>query len=54
MASTSRSGEVVSASKRTVAAPVIRFTLALLTPGAFSSARCTRPLHAAQVMPETG
>jgi hypothetical protein len=29
-------------------------TLAALTPGTLSSARCTRALQAAQVMPDTG
>jgi hypothetical protein len=37
-----------------VAEPVIRLTLAELTPGAFSRVRCTLALQAAQVMPETG
>ena len=38
----------------TVAEPVIRLTFAPLTPGVRSSVRCTRALHAAQVMPCTG
>src|SRR4029453_9437480 len=32
----------------------MRFTAALVTPGAFESARCTVAWHAAQVMPSTG
>ncbi len=41
-------------SYETVAEPVIRFTLADLTPGVRSSARWMRALHAAQVIPWTG
>jgi hypothetical protein len=32
----------------------MRLTLADATPGVFSSARCTRPLQAAHVIPVTG
>jgi hypothetical protein len=45
---------VISGSYATVAAPVMRFTLAEATPSVRSSVRCTRPLHAAHVMPITG
>ena len=47
MALTRRSGLVEVGSKSTVAEPVIRLTLAALTPAVFSSVRCTRALHAA-------
>jgi hypothetical protein len=45
---------VASGSKSTVADPVIRFTLAELTPGVRSRVRWTLALQAAQVMPVTG
>ena len=54
MVSTIRSGETTVGSYATVAAPVMRFTFAVATPGVRSSVRCTRPLHAAQVIPVTG
>src|SRR5687768_16345939 len=53
MTCTSPSGVVAAGSNVTVAVAVIRFTDASRTPGVFSSVRCTRLLHAAQVMPET-
>lgn len=37
-----------------VAEPVMRFTLAALTPGVFSKVRWIRLLQPAQVIPETG
>src|SRR5687768_15830873 len=54
MAVTSLSASVAAGSNSTVALCIIRFTAAVSTPGSFSSARCTRPEHAAQVIPETG
>ena len=54
MACTSASGDVAAGSNSTVAFFSIRFTAAAFTPGCFSSARCTRPEQAAQVIPETG
>src|SRR5262249_5418893 len=53
MTSVSASGDVFEGSNPIVACSVIRFTFALSTPGACSSARCTRALHAAHVMPVT-
>ena len=38
----------------TVAEPVMRLTFAPLTPAVVSSERCTLPLHAAQLIPDTG
>jgi hypothetical protein len=54
MLSTSCAGVVTAGSYATVAAPVIRLTLADDTPPVCSSVRCTRPLQAAHVMPVTG
>src|SRR5262245_66288239 len=54
MTCTSWSGAIACGSKATVASPVIRFTVAALTPAARSRDRCTLPLQAAQVIPVTG